>query len=1152
MEEKNITTSRPIMVKKNKEFCSKNGNENDTNDNEKKITKRRKTINDFLVTNNSEYNYVSYGTKKGKFFINNFRDIETKLIYTDIFEDYALCEKKSAYYKLVWDFDFKTGKEYSNLYKGKENEIAKVVVDTIIVTIKQFFKEPNVDYIYCVKKEKVEDENGDIKFISGNGVHLYFPNIVVCGEVNMKIRKMVIDLLLRKKEFNFDIKLWNAIIDDCIAKENGLRLPYFYANNNFYHLSKKMSTHKVPKETIDRIILCSLNTTETKCNYEIKIDLNMIIVDKLKKEKQKFQVKTITEKIQKNNKNIILQVLPTQNRQLLIDLLQTLSVEHMTNRTSWLNTMFLCRSYGLYDVAIEISKKSTSFNDDSLKTINDIFKKEELSLDSLEEDALKNWVKYSNYTKYIEIMNKHNAIPELVINHSDDILLHGSDVKYDFEEETQYVSDKALDVMQNAIENKDIKVICIHAPTGSGKTTKAVDLIDYFKKTVLDGHTMKMLSIVTRRNIAGHHSKLFKGMTSYLESDETNKHAISFEQVYKMTNRYHTLFLDEISTLIDHISSPTMNSTRRKSVQKLLELIFEAELIIMLDSNITTSVHELLKIGKIIDPSSVFHYRNRYKNRNGIPMTIHQSTHKCEMSKIAYACNTIKDDIIKRESKLIFTDSKKVSYEVLMILESFINGRNYIEMLKIAEEEHKKNGNDIEDADLYQNIKKEIDDVEEKIKRGEQGYFIIFNSDCGTIEDMKRINELAPGHCIICTPKIGPGIDITFKYLSNIVCIYRGNTNPNYMDALQYHQQYSRTRNAIGYDIYDLSPFSQNTKNSYITYESNRKYQINLINEKYSTHKKLAQNQKSENTVDGIAIIGNKKINMGDAFMEINMFQSWMKRITQHNKMQLFTKLAEECGYVITYKNMNVIDINFDTRAIKEYYTNNIKNIRQKILDNCKDMTDDTLNMYETQLEKVDNHLKFLNASIETITDEAQKIVIDDKKFENYVSGIYLRLDKNTYNQKKINANNNNLKEFIGKEDIFKKIDAMEWVENLVGVVNRCDVNSINKNEQEIQEIIKKIVDNIKAMYIFDSSRGMKEFIKRETEFLKKRVTTNDQLQMYVAEKYNKISEGIIKYEKKVKQYQNNGESTRRTIYSNFVIKESTTINKKMCMFDEK
>lgn len=136
-------------------------------------------------------------------------------------------------------------------------------------------------------------------------------------------------------------------------------------------------------------------------------------------------------------------------KQLCLELLQLLNLKRIDDYDTWISLVMFAKNYGLYNEIIEISKKSTKFDSDSLTKINDIFHKTSNNDKILTFGSLVYWVKQDNCYDCMNIMRKHNMNVKLEIK-SDDILMYNTNVKYNYEEDSKYISEAALkDIFDN-------------------------------------------------------------------------------------------------------------------------------------------------------------------------------------------------------------------------------------------------------------------------------------------------------------------------------------------------------------------------------------------------------------------------------------------------------------------------------------------------------------------------------------------------------------------------------------------------------------------------------------------------------------------------------------------------------------------------------
>ena len=251
-------------------------------------------LNKYRVGDGELYNMLSYGEKwkTGKFYI-PYDVMSNLLIEKNIYTSYALVEVKSEYYKLMFDIDLKENKEYSAFIKGKEDEITNLIISNINYIIEQTIVEPNLAYVFC-------DKN------IGEGIHLYYPEIIVDKYLHQYIQNKVFDKCVSSETIKLDDWVWNKVCDKSVAKANGLRLPYFEVDGGYYKLNEEKSTYKLPENKIDKIKLCMINTEIKKYNFVLKItddEFKHLFDAPVKKPKN--NKKTVTVKGIKNKKTNI-------------------------------------------------------------------------------------------------------------------------------------------------------------------------------------------------------------------------------------------------------------------------------------------------------------------------------------------------------------------------------------------------------------------------------------------------------------------------------------------------------------------------------------------------------------------------------------------------------------------------------------------------------------------------------------------------------------------------------------------------------------------------------------------------------------------------------------------------------------------------------
>jgi hypothetical protein len=158
--------------------------------------------------------------------------------------------------------------------------------------------------------------------------------------------------------------------------------------------------------------------------------------------------------------------------------------------------------------------------------------------------------------------------------------------------------------------------ILLHNQTGNGKTFMT-NLLVSEKIKQLGGSDASVLSVVSRRSMVDTHITGLKdlNMTSYLkDKPNKNRYIVSLERLGKTKKNYDILILDEITSLLTHFYSKTMNDRRYLALCRLIKLIEYASLVVCADAIVTDMVISFLT--KI--RNDIFYYRNRFKNKKNV------------------------------------------------------------------------------------------------------------------------------------------------------------------------------------------------------------------------------------------------------------------------------------------------------------------------------------------------------------------------------------------------------------------------------------------------------------------------------------------------------------------------------------------------------
>ncbi len=429
--------------------------------------------------------------------------------------------------------------------------------------------------------------------------------------------------------------------------------------------------------------------------------------------------------------------------------------------------------------------------------------------------------------------------------------------------------------------NKNVNCILLESPTGSGKTT-------VFNKIINKLKPKSILSLVTRRTMISTHMNAFKdhNFTNYLDivNKSNQKNFISsleYSPFLKETT-YDLLILDEMTSLINHFYSDTLNTKRNLVLKTLISLMQNAKYIICCDAYILDTVYCFLNNLCI----NYYYYKNTFKNKSSTELNIFYPENKTfglDANLLKFS-ELMKDDIEDKKSILILTDSKKCSEKLYQCV-SLLN----------------KNKMDI----------------------------MLINKDSGDLKDINVCNESFKNKIVITSPKIIYGLDILINY-DNVYAVYVNTEEKNLMTVHEYMQQISRSRNAKCINILFLN--TNNLYDKFISFDKHKELEnkeyINYIN----NMKKL--NNKYNLITDifkKITHTGNFSIDTTNFFADIHYHKTYSDRLFYNNKAKIITLLCKIAGYNINYcvllANIDNNNINLVKNANK-----NIKLIKDELI----------------------------------------------------------------------------------------------------------------------------------------------------------------------------------------------------------------------------
>lgn len=139
---------------------------------------------------------------------------------------YFYNEIKQQYYKLYFDIDYHYKYSFIKNYDDYTNKIINIIINVL----NKIFVNPNTLYIYGKKD-------------TGNGVHLYFNNIVVTQKIHTYILNEIYLYFINIEKVL--LKYVKQIIDYHVICNGTLRLFYFNFKNGYYYPSVEKSSYSL-------------------------------------------------------------------------------------------------------------------------------------------------------------------------------------------------------------------------------------------------------------------------------------------------------------------------------------------------------------------------------------------------------------------------------------------------------------------------------------------------------------------------------------------------------------------------------------------------------------------------------------------------------------------------------------------------------------------------------------------------------------------------------------------------------------------------------------------------------------------------------------------------------------------------------------------
>lgn len=611
---------------------------------------RIENIDDYVdQINSNDHIFYSYGNNvnKGIFYFKKGTILD-KICDTKQFEyfvtNYCFVEKKSEYCRCVFDVDFKETDENYNKYSNKLNEIIELITDKIDIVLKIVFKEPNTKFIYCDKNK-------------GQGVHLYYPDIVVNKIVHIEIYNMLLKCLLKDKTFDFNESIWSKIVDVCTSKANGLRLPYFAIDGKYYKQNKKRSTYEIEEfngyPNKDILQLCLVRTNKTECYPELKINIYEEQDEKLKK----IPKKLTKSKIQKEEKKLV-KSKNGKDKKLtfktaskinkisiahLDDLLGCIDMQRFLKVDSWLvlkfvifncnNSLEACNLFYKYG-------KVGKYQDITYQEIENSFikTKEDPKFDV---NILRCYARKDNPKKFETL--KLNTVYEKK---------EFETIKFNRAKITKLKNEKNKSIIEQKVGvflKSNNKIFGLMSPYGTGKTSFTHDTISIYSK-----ECKRVLFVTHRQALARDVLKNYEdlGFVSYLDKKEFDidkdrlivnidslKQLIEFKSYYfgEVTiKEFDLIVLDEICSLLNHFESSLMKDQKEEIYNLFENLIKSTSKVICLDGDFCNREYNYLS--SLVDSEKLEIYENEFK-----PNKYHFEFTKNQFSFIADICKSLEN-----------------------------------------------------------------------------------------------------------------------------------------------------------------------------------------------------------------------------------------------------------------------------------------------------------------------------------------------------------------------------------------------------------------------------------------------------------------------------------------------------------------------------
>ena len=580
--------------------------------------------------NKSIANYFSMGIDYGMFNIKDHKRLH-KFIANGVNEKMCFVELRTPYYQLFYDLDINDKKKNNKLdfFKNKHINILKFwkyIIKFILSALNYYIVDSDntFDYVYS-------DRSDDIK----HKIHVFFPNIIVNSTYALTIRKKAIELIKIKNKYNLPDKYLKDIFDSCVYTTNGLRMLFQIKSKKqeigYYKINIKKSAYRyIPKDKVKQLKLLSIKSKHTKINFDTKTDGTYVRLEydskfidyqpnkKKKKNKSKKKKKHKSKNIEVDYDKKLLYC-PYSDEYIRAHA-DNLSIDRINNYDTWVDFCIMCGNHGWKDLAHEISKKSSKYDNDPY-LINKLLNVTTDTDNLITYKSLLYWSKKDN-CENIHKINKKFKKPQKRFKK---IFKVHNKLFIELFDEFDYGFDNMADATKccvDFLEDLDIDkydTFIIKSGTGTNKTGVCVKFIvelikkhNYKRINVLSSRVCLVSSLIGRfeekiygekknrpKNLKMKSYKEVDGIAENLHKEERLVHTI--DSTIHMKNEMNQLqfpdilFIDEVESLFNYIiNSSTLENRRNTVFNYINQYIIHAKYIFLVDSNITHYIYNYI------------------------------------------------------------------------------------------------------------------------------------------------------------------------------------------------------------------------------------------------------------------------------------------------------------------------------------------------------------------------------------------------------------------------------------------------------------------------------------------------------------------------------------------------------------------------------